>query len=112
MYNHSHRDWRGNLNFETTTHFLSEDNVPSTITKKLTFQGSTPFRLQRAAYRETSATQQQATLIRQAENKADSPYLAVLSRNSETSSMVLDWQFTLSDFLAFESWLATRISSS
>lgn len=114
MYNHASQSWRGDLRFETTTHFLSEQNEPTTITRELAFDGRAPHALVYAHQERREGRLVQGTRIETGalEPQSTAPYRANLTRNSSVSRVELDWQFTLADFLGFELWLDSGPRSS
>ncbi len=103
MHNEGYRDHKGRWHFLTTTHFLMAENDPATLRKHLTFDAGTTGQLVSAKYTHRQNHQTLATTVHQARDG----YTAQLNRNGETTSVDLDWAFSLADFLELESWLAS-----
>lgn len=104
MYHRSHQHRDGRWIFESTTHFLLQNNSPNTISKKLFFAAEYPNPLTEARYTNAKGD---STVIQAQPTLASSPYQASVKRGQHTTTLPLDWSFTLADFLAFESWLVT-----
>ena len=105
MYNNAYRDHQGDWHFDSTTHFLLQENAPNTLTKQLTFASVSPYPLLQATYTERQGnTRREVRLQRSVEG-----YVATISNTDETrrTPMALPWQYGLGDFLAFEQWLET-----
>lgn len=105
MHNHAYRDLHGDYHFFTSTHFLLDPETPNTITKHLQFASKAPFALVAASYVSRRGTnRQRIELQRQAMGynaRLDTP-------GAQKRNVDLDWQFSLTDFLAFESWLLSQ----
>lgn len=101
MYHRSYQQREGHWVFESTTHFLLQDNSPNTISKQLVFGAEVPNDLIRARYTNARGDSTDIALdLTQA-----SAYEARVQRGQDTTTLPVDWSFTMADFLAFESWL-------
>ena len=101
MYNHAFTDVRGNFVFETTTHFLLNENAPNTITKSMVFSPRHPHPLLEAEYENRLPRRTESTTL----TRGDDHYVATIQRDRRETEQRLDWQFNLTDFLGFEFWL-------
>ena len=100
MYNQARQSGSGAWIFDSTTHFLLQDNSPQTITKQMTFSGQPPYSLEHAFFQNASGAHTKVT-------KTPNGYEALVSRGTQSNTIPLDWQFDLTDFLGFEAWLAS-----
>ncbi len=107
MYNHTHTDSEGNWHFRSTTHFQLQDNAPNTISKHLVFAAHPPYDLIQATYNNRSQTQNHTTQIARNSHALE----ATLLRDRDQTTVPLDWQYALTDFLSFEMWLAQTTPS-
>jgi len=103
MYNHLFVDDNGRRHFRSTTHFQLDAHTPNTISKHLIFAAKPPYALLEAEYRNRSGAQTDTTTL----SKTTAGLLAQISRGNTSSTLQLDWQYGLEDFLGFEHWLAT-----
>ncbi len=107
MHNHAHRDVHGQWHFRSLTHFRLEAGAPNTIDKHLVFASTPPHELKRAIYRNREGANDNARTFITAINRSYAGYTAELVREGRANETDLDWQFTLNDFVDFESWLHT-----
>ncbi|MDG2277915.1 MAG: transglutaminase domain-containing protein [Pseudomonadales bacterium] len=98
MYNHAKQSRNGTWTFNSTTHFLLQNNSPNTINKQLTFAAYPPYPLQKALFQSASGDTTEVL-------PAEMGYIATVRRGTQTSQIPLDWSFSMADFLAFEAWL-------
>lgn len=99
MYNKTAQNKNGDWVFNSTTHFLLQDNSPNTINKEMTFSGSPPFSMTKGFFQNATGD---STLV----SLTPEGYQARVARGSQSNTLPLDWSFNLSDFLGFETWLA------
>ena len=104
MTNQGWRDSLGHWHYESTTHFLLEDNTPNTINKHLVFDARAPHDLLKATYSAQSGQQRRGTEV----TKHHPGYIAQLTQRAQSSNTTLDWTYRLGDFVGFESWLAQQ----
>lgn len=100
------QDHHGAFHFKTTTHFQLADGEPNTIFKHLQFAPSPPHQLIHAEYRSEQAGQQTSVVAQPVVETASGGYQLRVTRQQRSNQLELDWQFGLSDLLAFETWLA------
>ena len=98
MYNKARQDSTGAWVFDSTTHFLLQDNSPQTITKQMTFSGRSPHQLEYAYFQSANGANTEVT-------RTSEGYEALVTRGTQSNTIPLDWAFNLSDFLGFEAWL-------
>lgn len=101
MYNRTDQNRSGDWVFDSTTHFLLQDNSPHTITKQMIFSSLPPHALEHAYFQSANGASTQVS--RTAEG-----YEARVTRGTQSNTVLLDWAYNLSDFLGFEVWLAEQ----
>ncbi|MGI9324376.1 MAG: transglutaminase-like domain-containing protein [Pseudomonadales bacterium] len=105
----SARGSRGEHEFHTELRFALAKDQPVTVTESYVFAASPPFSLNSAAHSvQRSSGTATVTIERQAQG--------LVARRTETDSdaetaqpeQPLEWQYSLADYLAFESWIRTK----
>ena len=104
MHNNAYRDAQGRWHFATTTHFRLDQENSTTINKHLVFAARQQNPLHTAQYQHKRNGQTANTVVSQ----TPTGYKATLNRQAHESTVDLDWQFGLNDYVGLEAWLATQ----
>ncbi len=92
----------GDYSYKSVLGFQLAQGQPVRVTEEKLFAGRPPYNLLHAQQSDiTAATESQITLNR---TNSDN-YQADILRGNKSQQRVLDWQHTLSDYLAVEKWL-------
>ena len=98
------RDFLGHWHFTRELRFGLSAGQPVSVTHHLIFEGTPPFALSSASYRNVRrGNTEGVTFVRTADG-----YDALIQRDGNSESKHLDWSYTLTDYLGFESWLTSE----
>ncbi|MEM7097999.1 MAG: transglutaminase-like domain-containing protein [Pseudomonadota bacterium] len=104
MHNYATTDLEGRFHFTTTTHFRLHPGAPTSISKTLEFSSEHGYPLNRARY----VNREHDQLISVSIQREGSTYMATIENGAHTTQQNLDWQFSLNDFVALETWLESK----
>ena len=102
MHHRGSRSAKGEWLYRTDTHFLLRGGQPHSLHKQLTFAHHPPYALNSARYESRQGQRHDTVRVELNRNV----YTATVTQGHHNSKVLLDWQFTLEDFVAFETWLA------
>jgi len=114
LHTTSLRDRSGQWQFSSELRFALAAGEPVTMIDQLTFDSIPPYRLRRATHRNLHHDQEDTvTIVRTddhgtGEDEPRADYAASIRTAGERGvprSKVLNWQYDLGDYLAFETWL-------
>ena len=110
MHNRAFKDLRGQYQFNSTTHFRMQPGKPNTVSKQLTFAPTNNYALNEATYvnRSNSRLLTVEVAHHTDPDNEGAHYQAALNSDGHKRSTPLNWHYSLHDFVALESWLATE----